>query len=258
MSQKDCGKHVGFTGERLVPGVTPEAIFRSHLMRYKFAAAFAQRGRVIDVASGTGLGTDLLQRSGASECIGVDNDGISTQMAKEAFPACRFILADASKLSLRNDVADCVVAFEVLEHVRDPEALILECKRVLRPEGVCIVSTPNKRFYRWLGKNPFHVREFEDDEFRMLMRRHFERIEFFGQHETNYPGLVVRRTVVAILARMGLKDPLKRTLRPHGSEDNGDTVFDGDRNYGEAGVLPLHRRRAHGPMVLLAVARKSA
>ena len=65
---------------------------------------------------------------------------------------------------------DLVVAFEVIEHLDDWREFLAEARRVLAPGGQFIVSTPNKLYYaesrRQAGPNPFHVHEFEFDEFR--------------------------------------------------------------------------------------------
>ena len=63
-----------YTGERVVPGLTPEVIFREHQMRYAFAGQFVLGRIVLDVASGSGIGTDYLRRAGAAACFGLDLD----------------------------------------------------------------------------------------------------------------------------------------------------------------------------------------
>ncbi|PRH83498.1 class I SAM-dependent methyltransferase [Arenimonas caeni] len=52
------------------------------------------------------------------------------------------ILADAASLPVRSNSVDLVVCLEVIEHVRDPESLLREVSRVLRPNGRACLSMP--------------------------------------------------------------------------------------------------------------------
>ena len=69
---------------------------------------------------------------------------------------------------------DVVVSFETIEHVDAPAAFLGECARVLVPEGMLIVSTPNRPVYSGEGRqNPFHRLEFDEEEFIDLLRTRF-------------------------------------------------------------------------------------
>jgi len=77
---------------------------------------------------------------------------------------------------------DVVVSFEVIEHLHDQQPYLREISRVLRPNGLFIVSTPNKYFYGPNGSNnPFHTREFTPDEFEALLSPYFSTINLYGQ-----------------------------------------------------------------------------
>jgi hypothetical protein len=76
-----------------------------------------------------------------------------------------------------------VVAFEVIEHLENFSSLLLEARRVLAPNGQFIVSTPNKLYYTESrgreGANPFHVHEFEFEEFRSELKHVFPHVALF-------------------------------------------------------------------------------
>jgi SAM-dependent methyltransferase len=134
-------------GERVVPGKTPEAVFRQTEMRYVFAGRFAKGCVVLDVASGSGIGTHHLLRAGAKCCIGLDLSPESTQYASSNYPGCNFAVCNAADLCLADRSVDLIVSFETIEHLPDPTAFLLQCKRVLRPNGLLLCSTPNWSTY---------------------------------------------------------------------------------------------------------------
>src|SRR5271163_1818129 len=91
-ANSDESSGIVFTGERVVPGTTPENIFRETEMRYVFAGKFVRGRSVIDIASGTGIGTHYLVRAGARSCSGFDVDITSLTYATQKYSdhACKF------------------------------------------------------------------------------------------------------------------------------------------------------------------------
>src|SRR5262249_47460970 len=89
-------------------------------------------------------------------------------------PTLRFLVADAMSLPLADDASHVVVTFETLEHFRDHSAFIDEVARILRPNGLLLLSTPDRSQYlRDAEPNPYHVREVDRDELRSLLTRRF-------------------------------------------------------------------------------------
>lgn len=184
-----------FSDERLVPDDAVEASLQEHLARYRFARARV-RGRVLDVACGTGYGTALL---GA---VGADLSLAALRYAARRHPA-PYVAGDALRLPFGR-AFDAVVSFETVEHVDDPERFVAECARVLRPGGTFIVSTPNRELWSPRSAKPVHKphrREFNRKEFLALLRGF--RVELFGQR------LMDRRAAAAF----ELKELGKRVLR---------------------------------------------
>ena len=88
-----------------------------------------------------------------------------------------------------------MVSFETLEHLKDQRKFLMECRRVLRPGGVMICSTPNTTIYRWQGEgaNPYHVHELITQEFIDLVETYFGESRLFSQAEELYPSYVLKR-----------------------------------------------------------------
>jgi len=78
---------------------------------------------------------------------------------------------------------DAVVSFETLEHIAAQEPFLAEVRRVLRPDGLLILSCPNKAEYsdRRGVTNEFHVRELYRDELAALVARRFTHAVWYGQ-----------------------------------------------------------------------------
>ncbi|MBZ5672945.1 MAG: methyltransferase domain-containing protein [Acidobacteriia bacterium] len=173
-----------FTGERVIPGQVNDDLWAEHMARYALATRFAQGRRVLDLGCGTGYGTaDLAQV--ASSAVGVDLAPEAIAYADEHFPSARFLQCSASAVPFPPASFDLVTAFEVIEHLRDWRALLAEAHRVLEPNGLLIVSTPNKRYYAEAraksGPNPFHEHEFEFQEFRTALGEFFPHLEILFQ-----------------------------------------------------------------------------
>ena len=95
----------------------------------------------------------------------------------------RYLQGDALALPLPNDLVDVVVSFETLEHLGDHARFLAEVHRVLRPQGLFIVSTPDRAVYSAPGSdpNPYHVLELTQPEFLALLESRFDHVEIIAQ-----------------------------------------------------------------------------
>jgi ubiquinone/menaquinone biosynthesis C-methylase UbiE len=173
-----------FTGERFVPGVRGE-IWVEHWHRYHFAAQFAKGLRVVDAACGEGYGSALLARHAAS-VVGADISPEAVAHAKAAYAGTAnlsFVQAPCTKLPLPDESADLFVSFETVEHIREQEEFLDEIARVLAPDGLLLLSCPNKREYsdRRGFANEFHVKELYRDELAALVAPRFRHARWYGQ-----------------------------------------------------------------------------
>lgn len=174
-----------FTGERVVPGLVEPELWHEHVSRYRFAALFVAGKRVLDAGCGSGYGTALLAAV-ATEAIGFDISGEAIEYASAHYPQARFVTGSASEFPAADGSADLVTAFEIIEHLPGWEKLVEEAHRVLAPDGLFLVSTPNKLDYaearREIGPNPFHVHEFELAAFEHALTGIFPFVRILAQN----------------------------------------------------------------------------
>lgn len=167
-----------------MPGVgLPETQYE-HLHRYAFAQALAAGKDVVDLGCGEGYGAHRLSQVARSVCaVDLSADVIGAARVRYAAPRLVFRTADATCTGLEAGSADLVVAFEIYEHLEDPASLLVEACRLLRPNGVLLVSTPNRAVYSDARgyRNPFHPHEANREEFTTALRTHFRHVRLHGQ-----------------------------------------------------------------------------
>jgi ubiquinone/menaquinone biosynthesis C-methylase UbiE len=172
-----------WTGERLVTAVDDETV-TEHLHRYKFALDFCKGKSVIDIACGEGYGSALLAGI-AGDVTGVDIDDAVIKFANEKYSKSnlRYLHGNASAIPCPDASTDVVVSFETIEHHDQHQEMMKEIKRVLKPEGILIISTPERKYYSEERnyKNPFHVKELNRDEFQALLGQYFKNCKLLGQ-----------------------------------------------------------------------------
>jgi SAM-dependent methyltransferase len=160
-----------------------------HQQRYHWAAQQARGLAVLDAACGSGYGTRALAAAGASSVVGLDlSDATIRACRAEGTDAqLRFEAGDVTRLPLPDASVDLYVSFETVEHVEDDDRFVAEARRVLRPSGRLVCSTPNRAVTNPGTAitdppfNPYHLREYTPDELRTLLGRHFGTVELLGQ-----------------------------------------------------------------------------
>ena len=179
-----------FTGERIVPnknfcGESTKA-YLEHSARYNFATKFVKNKKILDIACGTGYGSKILGDSGAKEVFGGDISHESINYATKNYSkkSIFFDIMDAKNLKFPDGYFDCIISFETIEHIPSYLEVLKEFKRVLKKDGMLIISTPNKDVSskgRDKPLNPFHFKEFTIFEFTNLLENHFDNICLFSQ-----------------------------------------------------------------------------
>jgi len=155
----------------------------SHLARYNFALGFIEEDDIVlDAPCGSGYGSLLLTNK-SKKVYGIDLSSPAIDHANEFFSCdnnCFFVCDVQDMKMFKDEYFDVVVSFEGIEHLKDPNKFLKEIKRILKPEGKLIISTPRKPH-----GSPFHITEFSLDEFKKLLSKYFNINEMYGQIHTD-------------------------------------------------------------------------
>ncbi|MDO4769518.1 MAG: class I SAM-dependent methyltransferase, partial [Brachymonas sp.] len=172
-----------FTGERFVPTEQGE-IRIEHYHRYAVVLDIVKGKAVLDVACGEGYGS-FLMADVARTVVGVDISEDAVQHASSIYhkPNLEFFQGSATNLAFANASFDVVVSFETIEHLLEQEEMLSEIRRVLRPDGILVISSPNRPVYsEESGRhNEFHLKELDFQEFDTLLHVHFSKVRYLGQ-----------------------------------------------------------------------------
>lgn len=163
--------------ERLVPDQIADdppsrRISEIHFRRYETASRYVKGKRVLDIACGTGYGSQMLSLAGASSIVGVDVSPEVVQYAQQHYqkPGVEFICANAEHFEW-SEPFDVVVSFETIEHLHRPDQFLKRLHRLLIPEGDLLLSTPLGETQHF---DPYHLHAFtQADIFSLLERAGF-------------------------------------------------------------------------------------
>jgi len=186
------------------------------------AAKLPANARILEVGCGDGalLGV-LFIELGVSVC-GVDTNEVGLAQARKMFADKRLVGSfqhtTGYNTKLPDSSFDIVVCSDVIEHVDNPNAMLVEIRRLLIPGGRLIITTPIKN--REKPADPLHVQEWFVSEFKSLCNKVFgEPIESYSSHPLFWYELIssanpwlVRagRLITNLLTRFGHNPFLER------------------------------------------------
>lgn len=169
------------TGERLIPELHREKIiYAEHMGRYQSIIHSTKGRNVLDIACGTGYGTQYIAKS-ASKVFGVDISADAVKYAQNNYPASNleYKVGSGTSIPLEDSSVDVVVSMETIEHIMQQDEFLAEVKRVLVKGGNFFVSTPNDQEYP--KGNHFHVREHNPASLKKLLKRYFKNVDIYYQ-----------------------------------------------------------------------------
>jgi SAM-dependent methyltransferase len=111
---------------------------------------------------------------------GVDiSEAAVEESARKGGGSASFVVGDLAALPFAEDSFDVVVCFETIEHVPDQERALDELRRVLAPNGLLAISSPNRDVYQ--EGNPFHTHEYTPAELHSALGERFANVRLERQ-----------------------------------------------------------------------------
>jgi glycosyltransferase involved in cell wall biosynthesis/2-polyprenyl-3-methyl-5-hydroxy-6-metoxy-1,4-benzoquinol methylase len=174
-----------FMRERYVPSTWSEIAEYEHFPRYELACRFATGQKVLDFGCGTGYGTAMLATK-AKSALGVDIDTSALEWARRChrLPNLSYQCNGNFLADFEDQMFDLATCFEMIEHVgeEDQQRTIQALARVLRPNGLLLISTPNPEVTSMYGTNPYHLLERTREEFLDLLKGAFSSVQLIDQY----------------------------------------------------------------------------
>lgn len=162
------------TAERVSRDASDNFVFQRSLLAYH-AAAERIGGEVLEIGTGSGYGVEVVSPH-AAHFVTVDKH--APDDAVPGMERAVFQQAVVPPLDFASNRFDFVLSFQVIEHIRRDREFVREVRRVLRPGGKFIVTTPNALMS--LTRNPWHVREYSAAQLRSLLECEFAEVEALG------------------------------------------------------------------------------
>jgi 2-polyprenyl-3-methyl-5-hydroxy-6-metoxy-1,4-benzoquinol methylase len=200
MTEKKTSTNLTYSGERLVQNkriLEPQRV--ENIARFNYFKNIISRGRILDYGCGAGEGTHFLSTFDDYEVIGVDISFEAVKYATDYYDQERltFICGNILFPCFTDQAFDGIISVEVIEHVHDPHRYLENIQRLLKPEGVFMLTTPNQLISSPTPGSlwPDHVREYSVDALREILNQYFSEIKILGEHIPVYEENRVRQLV---------------------------------------------------------------
>ncbi|GHF81341.1 SAM-dependent methyltransferase [Amycolatopsis bartoniae] len=216
METKTAGRSLALhlTGERTVPGIPEENYwFRRHEAAYLALLPHCAGATVLEAGCGEGYGAALIAEH-AARVLALDYDQPTVTHVARRYPQVGTVRGNLAYLPLRDSTVDVVANFQVIEHLWDQAGFLAECRRVLRPGGKLLVTTPNRLTFTPDSDtplNPYHTRELAPSELdTLLCEAGFEVEALHGLHhgaavralDERYGGSIIEAQLDVVLGEL--------------------------------------------------------
>jgi len=172
--------------QRFLPWMEGDQIHYEHLHRYDFCKQFVKNKKIIDLACGEGYGTYMLAKN-AKSAIGIDIDEKTVVHAGKRYAESNleYIRGLITDIPLKDQKTfDVAICLNAIEYISEHDKLMENIIRILKDDGILIVSTPNKNIFKDEKKyfNTSYKKLFNSEDLEDLLKNYFGRIYLLGQN----------------------------------------------------------------------------
>lgn len=148
-----------------------------HLATYQFAEKMIADKTVLDFGCGSGYGSVLLAKDAAS-VVGADISKEAVDFANENYAEENLTFKTIDEIG--DEKFDVITSFQVIEHVSNDKAYITNLKNHLKPDGILLVSTPDRQHRLYPFQKPwniFHLKEYSDQSLKTALEKEFNNVK---------------------------------------------------------------------------------
>ncbi len=194
-------------------------MYLRHIFAYTIASKLIPDGSfVLDIGCGNGYGIYMLSQRPIN-IIGLDvnRKTIDRAIVKYKSKNCNFQHYGGQTLPFADSIFDIIISFQVIEHIKSEQRYLLEINRVLKPDGMFVLTTPNKALRMGNTKKPwnkYHFKEYFSHELTNALTGYFSQVDIFGIRGSDIIQEKEKNRIKKILRMVSL-DPLNiRSLIP--------------------------------------------
>ena len=160
-------------------------LFLDHKFAYDYVTKQIKgNSSILEIGCGDGYGTSFLAKHFKQvEAIDISKEAIQKAKAIYKLDNCNFSVSTGEKLNFPDNSFDAIVSFHVIEHVKNVRKYLKEIKRVLKPDGKFILTTPS-RTHRLAPKqkpwNEEHLREYDSETLKKEINKVFNNYKIFS------------------------------------------------------------------------------
>jgi len=219
-----CGNYRTSTGKRF--GLIIETLIHlGRIRKRKRIKLLTKPGKILDIGCGRGLFLDVMRRGGWST-IGTELNKETASYAINVYDL-KILPGDIIQHQLPNESLDAININQVLEHLTNPHEVIKECHRLLKKDGVLVISVPDLRSLQFtIGQAnwflldlPFHLFHFTEKGLRRLLIKNKFKIKRIKRFSLEYSPFGWLQTLLNISGiRFNLLYDLLKTSELRGGE----------------------------------------
>ena len=167
-----------YTTEIASDKIASDNPIHQRLLKAYYLAEEYINGDLLEIGCGEGRGIELL-KGHCKSFTAIDKIKPVLDELATRFPEVTFIHDNIPPFNkIKSDAYDVIVSFQVIEHIKNDRLYLKEIKRVLKPGGKALITTPNIK--KTLSRNPWHIREYTADELTKLASEVFDHVEMKG------------------------------------------------------------------------------